>query len=256
MKTIEVENLLNDELHLNNSFFHFAPKSAYDSIRMRGLVADIGKHSLGLEKNPKVFFSEGGINLLRVADTWIRWLIWHVAREMRFGINYERWDKEGEMEFRRDFGNGKVYTDDVIREAFDRFLNMTNNYEYYILDLKEGIDFSYDDIDEFKISFIRDNVLSFTPSFKEMYGPYSNFNNVNMDKWNMHTFVNKGVSKDKIYHVVSTKYGNDFNMLDLIMEIKNVYSCNPKYKNELNELKFLNSFLDSRDNVLKSPSLI
>ena len=256
MKTIEVENLLNDEVLLKKSFFHFAPKKVYDSISKYGLIPDVGKHSLGLEKNPKVFFSEGGINLLRVADTWIRWLSWHVAREIRFGVNYEYWTQEGEMEFRKDFANKKVYTDDVMNEVFNRFLNMTSNYEYYILDLKERIDFSYDDVDEFKTGFIKDNVLKFTPSFREMYGPYSNYSNVNMDKWNMHTYPNIGVSKNKIYHVTSSKYGKDFNMLDMIREVKSKYNSNPKYKSEIDELKFLNSFLDSKDYVIKNPTLM
>ena len=49
---------------------------------------------------------------------------------------------------------------------------MTTTFEYYVLDLEEGIDFSYDDIDEVKNRCVHDGILYFSKGFREKYGTY------------------------------------------------------------------------------------
>lgn len=242
MREVELENLLNDNETLNKTFFHFAPKSAFESINEKGLLALKGKNSQGIEENPKVFFTEGGLNLLRISDIWIKWFAWHIAREKYFGKHYKDWTKEKAAAFKSDFENGKIYTEDIMEKAQNKFLEMTTTFEYYVLDLEEGIDFSYDDIDEVKNRCVHDGILYFSKGFREMYGPYSDFESTKMDKWNMHTFKNKKVSKEKLMHVVSSKYGKDFNMLDMICEVRKKYI--EEAKSQIDELTFLNKFLE------------
>lgn len=59
-----------------------------------------------------------------------------------------------------------------MEKAQNKFLKMTTTFEYYVLDLEEGIDFSYDDIDEVKNRCVHDGILYFSKGFREMYGTY------------------------------------------------------------------------------------
>ena len=121
---------------------------------------------------------------------------------------------------------------------------MCMNFEYYVFDLEEGIDFAFDDVDEVKESHLYNGVLSFSPTFMMMYGPYSDFTSIKTDRWNLHTFPNKGVTLDKISRVVSDEYGNNFNMLDTILEVRKKCLTNQEKKKQVYELAFLNDFLE------------
>ena len=255
MKTIELKDILeNDEL-LNKTLFHFAPKDNYEVINRDGFKAEIGQNAMNIEKNPKVFFAEGPINLLRIADVWIRWISWHVSQRKYFGKNNENWSNEKFAQLKNDFASGDIFTDDVLGETYKIFLDMCKNFEYYTFDLEEGVDFSFSDIDEVKAKHLHDGVLSFSPVFMRMYGPYSDFTSIKTDRWNLHTFSNKGVSLDKISHVVSDEYRQDFNMLDMILEVRKKCLTNPKKKKQVSELAFLNDFL-GKTRVLEDKTTI
>ena len=74
---------------------------------------------------------------------------------------------------------------------------------------------SYENIDQIKNKHYRKEYL-----IKAGYSPlYSDLESVKMDKWNMHTFSNHGVDKDKI----KTCYiNNSSSMFDILMfTIKN-----------------------------------
>ena len=63
---------------------------------------------------------------------------------------------------------------------------------YYILDLKEGEDFTFDEIDVKKEKFInleKDSIRYRIPN--HMYGNYSDFESAKVDKWNMNTILGK-----------------------------------------------------------------
>lgn len=81
---------------------------------------------------------------------------------------------------------------------------------YYILDLKEGEDFSFDEVDvkkQYKLNF-KDEP---DQMFKEMYGKYSNFESAKVDKWNMNTFLGKQmtIEPDRIKQLVVANGKND-----------------------------------------------
>ncbi len=244
MKTIELNDILENDKMLDKALFHFAPKDNYNEIQEKGFEAKIGNNAMGIEKNPKVFFSEGPINLLRIADVWIRWIGWHVSQKKYFGKNNENWSNEKFIQLKNDFASGAIFTEDILGETYREFLNMCMNFEYYVFDLEEGIDFAFDDVDEVKESHLYNGVLSFSPTFMMMYGPYSDFASIKTDRWNLHTFPNKGVTLDKISRVVSDEYGNNFNMLDTILEVRKKCLTNPEKKKQVYELAFLNDFLE------------
>lgn len=98
----------------------------------------------------------------------LQFLLW----EKYFGKHYKDWAKEKAAAFKSDFENGKIYTEDIMEKAQNKFLEMTTTFEYYVLDLEEGIDFSYDDIDEVKNRCVHDGILYFSKGFREMYGTY------------------------------------------------------------------------------------
>lgn len=249
MKTNELNDILNNDEILDKMFFHFAPKVSYDEIQTKGFEAKIGKNAMGIEKNPKVFFAEGPINSLRIADVWIRWIGWHVCQRKYFGDNNEFWSNERNAQLKNDFASGDIFTEDVLNEIYKEFLDMCKNFEYYAFDLEEGIDFSFDDVDEVKGSHLHNGVLSFSPTFMMMYGPYSDFKNIKTDKWNLHTFPHKGVTPEKIFQVVSAEYGNDFNMLDVIWKIREKCLSDPEKKSQVEELVFLNDFLEKTQSL-------
>lgn len=256
MKTIELKDILeNDEL-LNKTLFHFAPKADYEIVSNDGFKAVKGQNAMNIEKNPKVFFAEGPINLLRIADVWIRWISWHVGHRKYLGRNNENWSNEKFAQLKNDFASGDIFTEDVIDETYRIFLDMCKNFEYYTFDLEEGVDFSFSDTDEVKGNHLHNGVLSFSPAFMKMYGPYSDFTSIKTDRWNLHTFPNKGVSLDKISHVVCDEYGKDFNMLDMILEVRKKCLTNPEKKKQVSELAFLNDFLEKTCGLEKNATII
>ena len=71
---------------------------------------------------------------------------------------------------------------------------------YYILDLKEGEDFSFDEVDvkkQYKLNF-KDEP---DQMFKQMYGKYSNFESAKVDKWNMNTFLGKQMKLENMTYI-------------------------------------------------------
>ena len=63
------------DLDVENSYFHFTDEASLESIKEKGLISDIGKHSVGIDKKPSIFFSYGMIPTLQGTDTWIKWVM-------------------------------------------------------------------------------------------------------------------------------------------------------------------------------------
>ena len=73
-----------------------------------------------------------------------------------------------------------------------------NNYILLNIDIKENVDFSFDEVDQIKAKgYNRDYLI------KAGYSPkYSDLESSKMDKWNLHTFSNHGVSEEKNKNVL------------------------------------------------------
>lgn len=247
MERIELENLLSNDELLDRTLFHFAKKSSYETYQKLGFNAIIGENAMNIETNPKVFFAEGPLNLLRIADVWIRWTAFHIMKHTYYK---DGWSNDKQAVLLNDFAHGVYNEPEFLNETYSQFYNFCKGNDYYVFNLEEGVDFKFDDIDEVKSKNMNNGVLTFSPTFMHMYGPYSDFTNINTDKWNLHTMPGRGVSADKSYLVVSSKYGDDFNMLDMIREVYNKCLSNDKYKEQLSELVSLNGFL-SKTHILE-----
>lgn len=80
------------------------------------------------------------------------------------------------------------------KKAFKVFDKMLKDAVLLNLDLKENIDFKWDDTDEIKVRGYRKEhliTMGYSPN-------YSDVNSISMDEWNMHTFPNHGITADKI----------------------------------------------------------
>ena len=121
---------------------------------------------------------------------------------------------------------------EIIEKTFIDFYNYISNCVYLKLDLKEHEDFAYDDIDEIKKYFKKDEML------KKMYGPYSNIDSPIMESWNMHTFTNRIISPDKLSII---ELNENPNALCIIKNLAEKYSRdNLYYLNEF--LSFANEY--------------
>lgn len=193
-------------------FYHFTKTENLDSIFERGLDAKIGDNAKGVEHSKKVFFVEGRENVLKLVDSWIRWFIVRYQRvayvkEAVEGIDpkespladmiYRQQEKWALAKHHKDVESGAVETEEAKMAAFKKMYKDWKNTSYLALDLKEGKDFSYDDIDDAKEWNVknRDNLKY----LEYMYGKIDKVDG--LEKWNLHTFAGVGVSPKKIEQV-------------------------------------------------------
>lgn len=215
---------LND-LDMENAYFHFTDEAHLKSIRAEGLVSNIGKHSEGIDKKPSIFFSYGMIPTIHGADVWIKWLMHRMYGEKNQFHIYDGLDeseiKAKQSEWTTEFLNKQYLSDDERKEkAFELIFDSLKRKVILTIDLKQGVDFSFDDIDYNKQEAIIErengNIIPYLFA-KEMYGDYSDFNSAIMDKWNMHTFFGTQIEPERIMQVVDSKGRTD--MLHILIKM-------------------------------------
>lgn len=218
-----------------STFFHFSPLEQKQSIECSGLLAKIGDNAVGIEHSPKVFFSKGKLGMLETCDVWIKWMM-----NRAFGITdkYEFYQgknlqerKKGIDEWNREFISREYLNDkEKLERVFEIVYQSMQRQEYYRLDLIEGIDFNYQDIDEAKEEALRKksqgNIINYIYQ-KEMYGDFSNIESPIMDSWNMHTKPYKEIEKEKISQVITAKGRTD--SLSIIQEVYEAIGKNRKW---------------------------
>lgn len=182
------------------NYFHFTKKKNIISIEEKGLLPKKSFHAQSLEVTKKVFFVEGLDNLLILFDCWINICEKYPLIPGFFNIGTKI---KGKNIFSKLFIKAyfkwiefnKLHKF-VSYKYFDRFLK---KYVLLHLDIKEEIDFSFDDIDQIKVKeYDKEYLIKGGYSLK-----YSDLESTKMDKWNLHTFSNHGVdfSKLKICYV-------------------------------------------------------
>ena len=97
----------------------------------------------------------------------------------------------------------------------DYLYNYLKERVYLVLNLEEGKEFSSTDIDENKLELQRRQDKISIQFAKIIYGPFSDFDSITMDDWNMHTKVGEGVSREKIKQVKTPDGKTD--MLSIII---------------------------------------
>lgn len=192
------------------NYFHFTKKKNIISIEEKGLLPKKSFHAQSLEVTKKVFFVEGLDNLLILFDCWINICEKYPLIPGFFNIGTKI---KGKNIFSKLFIKAyfkwiefnKLHKF-VSYKYFDRFLK---KYILLNIDVKEDLDFSFDDMDQIKAKGYDKYFL-----MKAGYSlRYSNLDSIKMDKWNLHTFSNHGVDSKKI----KLCYINgSYNMLDII----------------------------------------
>ncbi len=198
---------LND---IHSNYFHFTKESNLESIENKGLLPKISYHAQSLEVTKKVFFVEGLDNLLILFDCWINVCekYPHIPGAFNLGTKLK-----GKSRFSKLFINGYIKWTEINKlhrfvayKYFDYFLK---RYILLNIDIKEDVDFSFDDVDQIKAKgYDKDYLIKGGYSLK-----YSDLESIKMDKWNLHTFTEHGVSPDKI----KICYVNDsYKMIDIL----------------------------------------
>jgi hypothetical protein len=182
------------DVDLNNMFLHYTSKANLKDIFEKGLEPRIGMNARLVETSKKVFFSVGDKGALVIMDVWLKWLIfkptnnylyWFGAFLLRIPcfpkifhkmlINYYKKSKKKHL------------------WAYKKLNEILNDSVYLILDLKENLDFSFNDIDEAKQLY-----RSSAKYIKDIYAHDSDFHDPKIEYWNMHTYSNKIIEKEKI----------------------------------------------------------
>ncbi len=220
-------------------YFHFTKTENLNSIFEYGLVPKVGENAKGVEDSSKVFFSESGENVLKLIDVWIRWYIVRYQRvayvsEAVKGINpkqsplsdlvYRQREREALDRHHKDVETGAVETDEAKRAAFKKMYKDWSNVSYLALDLKESEDFSYEDKDDAKTrQAASESDLKY---LEYMYGKIENIEG--LEKWNLHTFKNKGVSPENIDLVTINGKSDGLSVIQYLYEQEKIK--NPDFK--------------------------
>lgn len=223
---------------ITSNYFHFTSYFNLKSIETVGLISKIGKHAKYIEKTKKVFFVEGLDNLLILFDCWIN-IFYYMPRIpciYTLGAHLLRWRCFPQIIADCYFGllkKTKIYE----KRAFKVFDKLLNESVLLKLDLKEKIDFNYDDIDEIKSRKYKKRHLELMGYHKR----YSSLENNDMDRWNLHCFSNHNISKDKIKLCY---INNSYYLIDIL----NYTVSNSKLDLE-NMVPILYKYLKSRNYV-------
>ena len=181
------------KIDMSNNFFHYTNKNNLDSIIKNGLQPRIGKNSLYVEKSKKVFFVQGENGILTIMDVWLKWLT------SKSGINNQIYCL-GTLYMRMPLCIKSIPNYVVSRslknknkriKVFKQMKNILDDSVFLILDLKENVDFSYNDIDEVKNTY-------YESFLRLLYPDTSNIKDKKIEYWNMHTFSNKEIDSSKI----------------------------------------------------------
>lgn len=189
-----------DELDLSKIYLHYTNINNLENIFKEGLIPQIGNAAFCIEKTKKVFFTIGIEGALVLMDSWIRGLIMKLSVDMpgqRFDEAFYKFSTFiAKIPLRPNFLiNGilkyNLKSKKKITQACQQLKSILDDSVYLVLDLQEEIDFSFNDIDEIKCGTWDKKLLDIIYS-------YGVEDNKKQEYWNMHTFSNKCVEKEKI----------------------------------------------------------
>lgn len=175
---------------LKESFFHFKGEENLINIQEVGLQPRIGINSNGLEKTSKIFFSKGFDGLLQNLDVWIKYKFHRAFNEVDgYGFYKGKQIEERKKlidEWLNEFLSKEYLKDTKKKEqVFEKIYEGIKTQKYLLLDLEEGIDFKYNDIDEIKDYNLEEKNKGNPSRYlyaKEIYSNYSNIDSNIVDK--------------------------------------------------------------------------
>ena len=127
-------------------------------------------------------------------DSWIKWLIAKPKSNFIYWIGayllkvkyFPKIIHKAIISFNTKSKNKEKWSYTKLKQILD-------NSIYLLLDLKETVDFSFDDLDEVKA------YSNYPKSYiKSLYAYDSDVKDIKMEYWNMHTFSNKIIKPNKI----------------------------------------------------------
>ena len=135
----------------------------------------------------------GDEGALLIMDIWLKWLIakpknnqiyWLGAYLMKVRF-FPKFIHNVIIGFNEKSPKKKLW-------AFDKLKEILDNSVYLVLDLEENVDFDFNDIDEVKHYNFPKNYI------KKFYTSTSDPDDSKVEYWNLHTYSNKHIDKDKI----------------------------------------------------------
>lgn len=189
MKTVSLE-----ELDEKNCFLHYTPKKNLPSIEKEGLLPKIGPNSKYIERTEKIFFCVGTEGFLTIMDVWLKWLA--------VQTNVPKWFYRFGCWWLRNKYTPKIFSTIYIKSFQNMSITKRNSRKVLkkilnesvilVLNLEEGKDFSYEDIDEAKDAYEINSAIKF------MYPDKERARDNKIEYWNMHTFSGKKIPVTKI----------------------------------------------------------
>ncbi len=203
---IKAKNI--DTVNLESGFFHFTASDNIGNIQEQGLIPKIGNNAKGAEKTEKIFFAKGASGILEIFNVWIRW-IYYLKKQNRYFYNNQNGNFD---EFIINFTNEAFSDFETKKEVFEEINTIMQNSVFLDLNLTEGEDFSYDDVDEAKKNKDRRII-------KVLYGSNATLkeNDYHMENWNLHTKTSHSIIPEKI--TLLSVYGKN----DVLSVIKYLY---------------------------------
>ena len=212
-KVVTLNELENKEKQeLKKFFLHFTRKSNQESIEKIGLNPNVKKeNAVGNDKEvPVVYFSEGLDGMFEILNTWVRTEYYmNVQLKRRMGLDVK-------------FGHEEVEPD-ILKEVYEKMYEDLKDRIYYSVDLKEGIDYEKDGIDDKKVDLKtrlenKDIPEHIVEDVKWQYGDgdYGNFNDIKQEKWNRNTIRGRVIEPEKLTQIVSEN--GSLSALDIMLE--------------------------------------
>ena len=227
----ELEN--KEKQEFKKIFLHFTRKSNQESIEKVGLNPNVEKeNAVGNDKEvPVVYFSEGLDGMFETLNTWVRFEYYmKVQEKRRIGIDVK-------------FGHEEVDSD-ILKEVYEKMYADLKDRIYYSVDLKEGIDYEKDGIDDKKVDLktrLENNDIPehIVEDAKWQYGDgeYGNFDDIKQEKWNRNTIRGKVIEPEKLMQIASEN--GSLSALDIMLEKYENYD-----KTKLENLKELEKLVE------------
>ena len=169
--------------------------------------------------------------MFEILNTWVRTEYYmNVQLKRRMGIDVK-------------FGHEEVDSD-ILKEVYEKMYADLKDRIYYSVELKEGIDYEEDGIDDKKVDLktrLENNDIPeyIVEDVKWQYGDgeYGNFDDIKQEKWNRNTIRGKVIEPEKLTQIVSEN--GSLNALDIMLEKYENYD-----KTKLENLKELEELVE------------
>ena len=169
--------------------------------------------------------------MFETLNTWVRFEYYmKVQQKRRIGIDVK-------------FGHEEVDSD-ILKEVYEKMYADLKDRIYYSVDLKEGIDYEKDGIDDKKVDLktrLENNDIpkQIIEDAKWQYGDgeYGNFDDIKQEKWNRNTIRGKVIEPEKLTQIISEN--GSLNALDIMLEKYENYD-----KTKLENLKELEKLVE------------